>query len=174
MGPAVWLAASDSTANRASATIFSSGDARCGEKHAPPARESRRRPPMVKMSVTRSTYRRRKQGGRMDLDHRTDETNRRGFMTIGSGVTGAAVARHIATITAARPAHPPPGWLWPERRVCLAPFLRLHEADLREALADVAGLPARLGEEHRLVVDVAGHLRPVLAGVVVEVRLGPP
>lgn len=39
----------------------------------------------------------------MDLDHRTDETNRRVFMTIGSGVTGAAVARYIATITAQRP-----------------------------------------------------------------------
>ena len=39
----------------------------------------------------------------MDLEQRTDETNRRVFMTIGSGVTGAAVARSIETITAARP-----------------------------------------------------------------------
>lgn len=37
------------------------------------------------------------------MDHRTDETTRRVFMTIGSGVTGASVARYIAAITAARP-----------------------------------------------------------------------
>ncbi len=46
----------------------------------------------------------------MDLDHRTDETSRRVFMTIGGGVTGAAVARYIATVAAARPELT--GWDW--------------------------------------------------------------
>ena len=46
----------------------------------------------------------------MDLSHRTDEANRRVFMTIRGGATGAATARYIAELAAGRPELA--GWDW--------------------------------------------------------------
>lgn len=39
----------------------------------------------------------------MDLEHRIDEANRRVFMTVGDGATGAATSRYIAALAAERP-----------------------------------------------------------------------
>ena len=46
----------------------------------------------------------------MDLNHRIDEANRRVFMTIGDGATGAATSRYIAALAAERPELA--GWDW--------------------------------------------------------------
>ena len=46
----------------------------------------------------------------MDLSHRIDEAARRVFMTLGESATGAATARYIAGLAAARPELA--GWDW--------------------------------------------------------------
>ena len=46
----------------------------------------------------------------MDIEHRFDEPKKRVFMRIGETVTGAAVARRIAELAAARPELA--GWDW--------------------------------------------------------------
>lgn len=46
----------------------------------------------------------------MDIEHRIDEPGRRVFMRMGEAATGAAVARRIAELAAARPELA--GWDW--------------------------------------------------------------